>query len=91
MTLGHPIYTLEGWKSKDIETSLLEHDVKANLLNEEQDILIGYQEQISILDIQYFSIPNNQIVYCLSIEDNFTFITDGIIVHNIPQFIICVE
>ena len=44
MTLGHPIYTLEGWKSKDIETSLLEHDVKANLLNEEQDILIGYQE-----------------------------------------------
>ena len=81
MTLGHPIYTLDGWKSKDVEMSLNEHKTEVTLLDE-QDILIGYQEQISIIDIQYFAVPNNYIVYCLGIDDNHTFIANGIIVHN---------
>jgi len=33
MTPGHPILTTEGWKSRDIENSLIEHNTIATWLN----------------------------------------------------------
>ena len=81
LTLGHPIYTLDGWQSLDIENSLDEHDTVATYLTTDS-IVCGFNELYSIKNISIYEVPNDFVVYCLGTEDVHTFIANGVIAHN---------
>jgi hypothetical protein len=82
MTLGHPLLTTKGWKSLDLENSISEHGVLNISLLNIGDILIGYNELITVNDINISSVDNNYIVYCLGVDGFHNFIADNVIVHN---------
>lgn len=82
ITPGHPILTYNGWKSKDIENSLYEHNTIVTYLNI-HDLVIGYYNQFNnIISIKEVNIGNNYISYNIEVEDCHTFIANGIVVHN---------
>lgn len=81
MTPGHPILSIEGWKSRDIENSREEHMTEATLLNI-GDVIIGANNNKIVIDIKEYDNTNNIIVYNATTEDDHTFIANDIIVHN---------
>lgn len=81
ITPGHPILTTEGWKSRDIENSLYEHNTVATWL-ELGDTIVGLNGNVNVVDIQEMSIPNNYTTYNLEVEECHTYIANGIVVHN---------
>lgn len=82
MTAGHPILTTSGWKSRDLEESLLEHGMNVNYLNI-GDIVLGFgiSGKVESITDNYYE-KNNNIVYTLKIDVCHTFIANNIIVHN---------
>lgn len=82
MTAGHPILTTSGWKSRDLEESLLEHGMNVNYLNI-GDIVLGFgiSGKVESITNNYYE-KNNNIVYTLKIDVCHTFIANNIIVHN---------
>lgn len=81
VTPGHPILTTEGWKSRDIENSLYEHNTIATWLNV-GDQVIGYSGIVVVENIVEMEIPNNYITYNIEVEICHTYLADGIVVHN---------
>ena len=81
LTPGHPLLTTDGWKSRDIQNSLEEHNTIATLL-EVGDILVGYEDNIKIDDIKDMDIPNNYTTYNAEVDTYHTFIAEGIVAHN---------
>ena len=81
ITPGHPILTTEGWKSRDIENSLYEHNTVATWLNI-GDQIIGYSGLTIVKDILEMEIPNNYVTYNIEVEICHTYLADGIVVHN---------
>ena len=81
MTPGHPILTIDGWKSRDIENSLYEHNVIASWLNI-GDIVIGYEQNTKIINIQECIIPEHYDTYNIEVETCHTFMVEGLVVHN---------
>jgi hypothetical protein len=51
MTPGHPLLSTKGWKSRDIENSLYEHNTDATWL-EIGDEIIGIDNNNIVIDIQ---------------------------------------
>lgn len=82
MTAGHPILTTSGWKSRDLEESLLEHGMNVNYLNI-GDIVLGFgiSGRVESITDNYYE-KNNNIVYTLKVDICHTFIANNIIVHN---------
>ena len=82
MTAGHPILTASGWKSRDLEESLLEHGMNVNYLNI-GDIVLGFgiSGKVESITDNYYE-KNNNIVYTLKVNICHTFIANNIIVHN---------
>lgn len=81
ITPGHPILTVDGWKSRNINESLYEHGVIATWLSI-GDIVVTYQGNTTITDIQNVNITSNYTTYNLEVKDCHTFLTDEIVVHN---------
>lgn len=82
MTAGHPILTSSGWKSRDLEESLLEHGMNVNYLNIGDMVLgFGISGKVESITDNYYE-KNNNIVYTLKIDVCHTFIANNIIVHN---------
>ena len=82
MTPGHPILTTEGWKSRDIENSLIEHNTIATWLNIGDTIINISNDIIQIVDIQEKNIPDNFDTYNIEVETCHTFLVNGLVVHN---------
>ena len=85
ITPGHPILTTEGWKSRDIENSLYEHNTIATWLNI-GDQVIGYSGIVVVENIVEMEIPNNYITYNIEVEVCHTYLADGIVVHNMKMY-----
>ena len=81
LTPGHPIYSINGWKSLDIENSLYEHETIASLLNI-SDIIVGIDNNAVLINIEYLSIDDDYISYNIEVEDCHTFIANGLVAHN---------
>ena len=81
ITPGHPILTPDGWKSRDVENSLYEHEVEATQL-EIGDAVLGYEDVVYVTNITEVNIPQHYDTYNISIADDHTYIVDNIIVHN---------
>lgn len=80
MTLGHPLLSVNGWKSLDLITSLQVHNVNASLLNIGDNFISYKNEKIKIIDIKI--IQNKEAVYNFSTKYNHTYIVNDIIAHN---------
>ena len=81
ITPGHPILTTNGWKSRDIENSLYEHNTVADWL-EIGDEVIGYEGNAFVTGIKELNIPKNYTTYNVEVETCHTFMVDGLVVHN---------
>ena len=82
ITPGHPIYTIEGWKSRDLQNSLYEHNTVASLLNI-NDYAIGFNnQQNQIISIKELYIPKDYTSFNIEVEDCHTFVANNIVVHN---------
>lgn len=84
MTPGHPLLTNEGWKSRDIQNSMEEHNTVATLL-EIGDVLIGYKENLTVENIEEMIIPDNYTTYNAEVDTYHTFIAEGIVAHNVKS------
>lgn len=81
LTPGHPLYSTKGWKSLDIENSLLEHTTIASLLKI-GDIIININGSAIVTNIEYLNIGYNYTSYNLEVEDCHTFLANGFVAHN---------
>ena len=82
MTPGHPILTTEGWKSRDIENSLIEHNTITTWLNIGDTIINISNNSIQVVDIQEKNISDNFDTYNIEVETCHTFLVNGLVVHN---------
>ena len=80
-TPGHPLLTTEGWKSRDLVDSLLEHHIVVSYLNI-GDIVIGIQNK-TISKIINLDPTYKTDVYTLEVEKYHNFIVNDIVAHNI--------
>ena len=83
ITPGHPLYTLDGWKSLDKFDSLLHHLVKVKELSQ-KDELFGFYKNYFIKDIKYLPI-NNYECYNLTVKNTHNYFAEGVLVHNTPE------
>ena len=82
MRAYHPLLTVDGWKSlrpNQVETIM---DVGTVPLLKVGDILIGYDENVSIVSIEARPDINNYDTYNLSVEGHHNYIVNGIVAHN---------
>ena len=81
ITPSHPILTTEGWKSRDIEASKIEHGVDVKWLNLGDRALT---REGSAMIIGIFDLPEEYCrrVYNLEVDKLHTFTAETIIVHN---------
>lgn len=87
MTLGHPILTLNGWKSRDLNESYDVHGVIATLLNI-GDIAIGLYGNQQVINIHEFDYNDLYDTYNIEVETCHTYIANGIVVHNAKKMIL---
>jgi hypothetical protein len=80
MTLGHPLLSVNGWKSLDPMASLRIHNTQATLLNIGDNFISYLNEKIKIINIEIIS--NTEKVYNFSTKYNHTYIVNNIIAHN---------
>jgi len=83
-TPNHPIYTSEGWKSRDIYTSFKESKIETDWLRI-GDTIITDNNNTKLVSIKELNIPEHYTTYNLAIKDCHTFIANGIVVHNDSQ------
>lgn len=81
ITPGHPILTELGWKSRDIENSLMEHNTVASLMNV-GDYVIGLFKNPIVMDIQEMDIGEHYDSYNIEVETCHTYLAEDIVVHN---------
>jgi hypothetical protein len=81
LTPGHPLLSTCGWKSRDIENSLYEHNTIATWLNV-GDILIKQDHNVSVVSIENINVPEHYDTYNAEVEEYHTFIANGIVAHN---------
>ena len=82
MTPGHPIMTTDGWKSRDIENSLYEHNTIATWLEIGDKVININGTEIYVINIEEKNIPNNFDTYNIEVETCHTFLANGFVVHN---------
>lgn len=82
LTPGHPILTTKGWKSLDIQNSILEHGVNVTLLKINDEILNLSLKPIKIKAIEEVIIGTNYTSYNIEVKDCHTFFANNIVVHN---------
>lgn len=80
MRAYHPLLTTEGYKSLRPEVAL-EHGVTTTLL-EIGDTLVGYGENVTVVDVEEREHIPNYKTYNLSIEGYHNYIVEGIVAHN---------
>ncbi len=81
LTPGHPLLSVNGWKSLDIENSLYEHNTITTLL-QINDEIININENAFVVQIEYLNIDNNYDSYNIEVEDCHTFLANGFVAHN---------
>lgn len=81
ITPGHPILTELGWKSRDIENSLMEHNTVASLMVV-GDYVIGLFKNPVVMDIQEMDIGEHYDSYNIEVETCHTYLAEDIVVHN---------
>ena len=87
MKAYHPLLTEKGWRSLRPELPEVIREVGKVPMLEEGDILVGYKNNPTILQIEYRPEPENAheyITYNLDIDNNDTYIADGVVAHNAP-------
>ena len=82
MTGSHPILTTSGWKSLDIEGSLLDHGVEVTQLFEGDQIITCQNEPLYVNKIVFREDLQDETVYNCHIEKYHTFIVENAVVHN---------
>ena len=80
MRAYHPLLTTEGYKSLRPEEAL-QDGVEASLL-EIGDTLIGYGENVTVIDIEEREHIPNYKTYNLSIEGYHNYVVEGVVAHN---------
>lgn len=80
MRAYHPLLTTEGYKSLRPEIALQE-GITTTLL-EVGDTLIGYGENVTVIDVEEREHIPNYKTYNLSIEGYHNYIVEGIVAHN---------
>lgn len=81
LTPGHPLYSIDGWKSLDIENSLYEHNTVTTLLHTGDEI-IGINGNKIVKAIEWLTIDVNYDSYNIEVEDCHTFLANGLVAHN---------
>ena len=81
LTPGHPLLSIEGWKSLDTQASLQGHNVITTLLTI-GDIILGINKLAIVTNIEYLPIEGNNNSYNIDIEDCHTYLANGFIAHN---------
>ena len=84
LTPGHPLYSINGWKSLDIEDSLWEHGTIATLL-QVNDTIVNINQNAQIINIEYLNIGLNYDSYNIEVEECHTFLANGFVAHNRKQ------
>jgi hypothetical protein len=82
MRAYHPLLTTEGWKS--LRPGLAETivDVGYVELLKVGDVLVGYDENVTIVSIEIRPAIENYDTYNLSIDGYHNYIVNGVVVHN---------
>lgn len=82
MRAYHPLLTVDGWKSLRPDFDEVIKEVGNVELLKIGDILVGYDENLEIIDIESRPYVENYTTYNLDVEDNDNYVVDGIVAHN---------
>ena len=83
ITPGHPMLSTNGWKSRDLLNSLLEHNTVATWLEINDEIINLYNDKVKIIDIIPRKIGSNYDTYNIEVETCHTYVAGGMVVHNV--------
>jgi intein/homing endonuclease len=82
MTPGHPVLTLNGWKSLSPAVTYREHNLLGVKMLNVFDYIKTTEGYASILSIQYKDNPQQYNTYNIDVPKNQTYIANGVITHN---------
>ena len=82
MRAYHPLLTVDGWKSLRPDFDEVIKEVGNVELLKIGDILVGYDENLEIINIESRPYIENYTTYNLDVEDNDNYVVEGIVAHN---------